>query len=389
MAVKRVKKEALITETILFVNSDKENEFESISPSFAMNHIDIISLDVSGDPVTPTTGSFDIFARTDIDGGFKRIDERTNYPANLTGGSGLADGVAVDAKFIGFPLEFKIVPNGVDVAVSYRVNIKQSSNQLGRSTPLETSDRGGVAVPVFVQDQTTQSLDLLFTQDTDTSTLDGDTVKDIRFFDVAAGDGTKFTANDIIEIGSGSTFIQARVKAVVVDNIELFSPMNSVYLDGTTVVIKNDNLRVDGSVTPEIFEISPELNQIGDITRIILRMEGTASMDSGTFGPLVALTNGVVLRRKKPDGDFNNLLNFKTNGDFLAHCFDHNFLPNNGQGIRLFVARLSYGGQERHGVVQRLDGTLLEELQIVIQDDLTDITFTNFTIIAQGHEVQP
>jgi len=386
MTMKRINKEALINSTIFFTQNDET--IDRVEHSFAMNHIDIISLDGSGDPVTPTTGSFDIFVRTDVNGGFKRITERSNYPANLTGGSKLSDGVAVDAKFVGFPLEFKIVPSiDINIAVSYRVNIKQSSVQLGR-VPIETSARGDVAIPVFVQDQTTQSLDLLFTQDVDTSELDVDTVKDSRFFDVVAGEGVKFSINDIIEIGSGSQFIQARVKAIIVDSIEIFSPMNSVYPAGTTIVIKNDNLRVDGSTIPQIFEISPEISQIGDITRLILRMEGTAPMDSGTFGTLPAVTNGVVLRRKKPDGDFNNLLNFKTNGDFVAHCFDHNFLPNNGQGIRLLVARLSYGGQERHGVVQRLDGTLLEELQVVIQDDLTGATFTNFTLFAQGHEVQ-
>lgn len=263
-----------------------------------------------------------------------------------------------------------------------------SDTQDDLQASFETSARGGTALGVFVQDQTTQSLDLVFAQDIDTTMLDGDTVKESRFFDVAAGGGALISIGNIIEIGSSSTFIQARVKAIVTDTIEIFSPMNSVYIDGSTVAIKSDNVRVDGSVTPQIFEISPEANQVGDFTRFILRMEGTVPMDSGTFGPLPALENGVILRYKKSDGDFNNLLNFKTNGDFIAHCFDHDFLPNNGNNVRQFVARLSYGGQSKHGVVQRADGTLLEELQIVIQDDLTDISFTTFSIFGQGHEVQ-
>jgi len=205
---------------------------------------------------------------------------------------------------------------------------------------------------------------------------------------VAAGEGTKITIGNLIEIGAASIFIQARVLGIATDTIEIESPMNHVFLDGANVSIKSDDLLIDGSVTPQVFSLSPETAQIGDITRIVLRMEATADMDSGTFGPIAALTNGVVIRIKRQTGDFVNIINFKTNGDFVAECYDNQFLPNNGQGMRLLVARMTWAGQERHGVVQRLDGALNEELQVVIQDDLTGVTFTSFTLIAQGHEIQ-
>lgn len=128
MAVKRVFKEALIGASILFVNSDKENEFESISPSFPFNSIDIISLDVSGNPVTPTTGFYQILVKTDVNGGFKTLSSNGQLDATLTGGSLLVDGEAFSIDFIGLPIEIKIVPVGVDVAVSYRVLIKQASD---------------------------------------------------------------------------------------------------------------------------------------------------------------------------------------------------------------------------------------------------------------------
>ena len=256
--------------------------------------------------------------------------------------------------------------------------------------PIEVSDRGNMGNAVFVQDQTTQSLDLPLTQDIAATTLDGDTVRDVNFFDVAVGDGALITPGNLIEIGSASTFIQARVKAVVVDQVELFSPMNAVYAGGSSVFIKTDDLIVDGSVTRQVFSVSPESDQIGDITRIILRMEASSTMDSGTFGPLAALLNGCVIRIKQQDGNFRNLLNFKTNGDFIAHCFDNSFLPNNGNNVRLFVARLTWAGQSKHGVTQRLDGGLGvgEELQIIIQDALNLVGFLSFTIANQGHEVQ-
>lgn len=133
MTMKRVSKEALIGDTLLF-NSETDDQIDRIHHSFAMNHIDIISLDAldDGNPVTPTTGTYEIYAKTDIDGGFKLVPERGSFLATLTGGSGLPDGVAVGASFTGFPIEFKIVPTGVDVAVAYRVDIKQSSVQLSK-----------------------------------------------------------------------------------------------------------------------------------------------------------------------------------------------------------------------------------------------------------------
>jgi len=162
MSMHRATKESLIGDVLLF-NNEIEPPAETIKDSFAMNHIDIISLDgFDGNPVTPTTGRYEIYARTDIGGGFKLLFEHGLVDAKKTGGSSLPDGVAIDSRFVGFPLAFKIVPVGVDVALAYRVAIKQSSVQLGRTVPIETSARGGVAVPVFTQDQTTQSLDLLF-----------------------------------------------------------------------------------------------------------------------------------------------------------------------------------------------------------------------------------
>lgn len=130
MAVKRVSKEALIGETILFVNSDKENEFESISPSFSYNLIDIISLDgLGGNPLTPNQGQYNIFVQTDEDSGFKIVSDNGSIDASKTGGSSLSDGIQEGAVFVGVPLSIKIVPKNVN-APAYRVFIKQLSSQL-------------------------------------------------------------------------------------------------------------------------------------------------------------------------------------------------------------------------------------------------------------------
>lgn len=249
----------------------------------------------------------------------------------------------------------------------------------------ETSDRGNTAVKTFIQDQTSQSLDLPFTQDVVTTTLDGSPTRGSRFFDVVSA--ASIAAGHIIEIGDASAFIQARVLGIVSNTLEIDSPMTRAFAGGSNVVVKTDNLLVDGSVTPQVFAVSPEPPQNGDITRVIVRMEASTVMDSGTFGPVPALTNGCVVRVKLQNGDFRNIINFKSNGEFISHCFDNEFLPNNGNNIRLVTERLTWAGQSKHGVTQRVDGARGEELQIVIQDDLTDLTFLTFSIANQGHEV--
>ena len=112
-------------------------------------------------------------------------------------------------------------------------------------------------------------------------------------------------------------------------------------------------------------------------------------MDFTTFGSGPALTNGCVLRIKNPDGTFKNLFNFKSNSDFIEQGFDHAFLaPKTGNTFTGFTSRVTWGGQSKHGVVIRLDGTLGEELQLIIQDDLIASGNTRFHLTAQGHEIQ-
>lgn len=128
MTVRRVEKEALIAATITFDQTDSVDE--RIDPSSPNNFIDVISLDgLGGVPVIPTTGSYEIHVKTDENGGFKAISDNGSLAATKTGGSALADGIAEGSSFTGLPIAIKIVPTSTDVAVAYRVLIKQTSSQ--------------------------------------------------------------------------------------------------------------------------------------------------------------------------------------------------------------------------------------------------------------------
>ena len=265
---------------------------------------------------------------------------------------------------------------------------------IGITSPLETTARGGTGIPVFVQDQTTGVLDLPFLQDLGAITLAADTVVGSRNITLTAGHGltTGANARDIIELAdsvNGSHFMQTELVTVTGDVILLDSPVNRIYTAASDLVgVSKRQMNVDGSTTPQIFDISPLPQQSGDITRIICELRDTVAMDFETFGGIPALTNGLVLRVNNGDGTYRHIANFKSNGSIIQMCFDHSFATNNGGGTRAFTARLSFAGQEKHGVAVRLDGAVGtgERLELIVQDDLTGLTRMQW--MAQGSEVQ-
>lgn len=255
--------------------------------------------------------------------------------------------------------------------------------------PVEVSNRGSMGQSVFVNDQTTPALDVLFLERLNQTTIAADTVIDTYTFTASPGHG--IVVGNVIEIANTSLFIQATVLAVNGDVITIDSLINHVYAAGSVLVVSNSDMLVDGSVTPRIFSVSPGPDQKGDIVRIIIAIQSTSSMDFSKFGSLPPLTRGCLLRVKKPTGDFVNLFNWKTNGGFIIRSFDHSFQEKVGGGLHSFTSRSTYGGQDKRGVVIRLDGgegvVPNEELQIVIQDDLSS-GLAEFLALAQGHELQ-
>ena len=100
------------------------------------------------------------------------------------------------------------------------------------------------------------------------------------------------------------------------------------------------------------------------------------------FGDLAKLINGIVLRRN--NGTVDNIFNIKTNGELNNLCYDVSFYrATNPSGVNGIGARMTFGGQSKHGVVIRLDPG--ESLQLLIRDDLSDLL--TFRLVAQGHVV--
>jgi len=277
----------------------------------------------------------------------------------------------------------------IDVATFYRLilvsNLEASTQSKAMSSSFETSSRGTTALGVFVQDQTTQPIDVWFTEDKGTAT---------SLLPVTQGDyfvtwepGHSIVVGDVIEARTAENYVQTEVIGQVGDVSEVNIPFSRDFPIGVTVNVGNPNLNVVGSTgTNRLFRVAPSTLQVVDITRVIAAIEDATAMDFTTFGSIAALTTGCVLRFLNGDGTYTNLFNWRTNGEFIERAFDHTLQSKVGGGSHGFVGRTTWGGQDKRGVTIRLDGALGEELEILVQDDLS--TLDKFKAVAQGHVVQ-
>ena len=255
--------------------------------------------------------------------------------------------------------------------------------------PVEQSNRGNYGASVYVQDQTTGVLDLYFLKQINETTLAVEPTIDDHSITLATGHGAVIgNTVELADSREGSIFMQALVLSVAGDVVTIDTPVNYTYrADRTKVLISTRKMNVNASVaSPQIFSLKPLPNQSGDIVRLICTMTDNVDMDFETFGGLPKLTNGVVIRINSGDGTYRNIANFKSNGDIALYSFDTAYETNKAGGVRGFTARMTWGGQSKHGVVVRVDGSKGESLEAYIQDDLTGLL--SMFWIGQGSEIQ-
>lgn len=241
-------------------------------------------------------------------------------------------------------------------------------------------ENGGLAVNV--QDQHTRALDLKFAQATNQTTLTVATVEEDQTITVANTAG--FIAGRLAGIfDPAGRFYFGEVISVLGSVVTVDTHLDYAFAIGSNVVVADTHLNVVGTLAnPEIFQIGP-VGQTAevDITRIMGNMTNSSAMDDGTFGGLSPLTNGCVLRQH--NGVITNIWNVKSNGDIGLLCFDAAYTTRAPGGENGFRFRNTYAGQGKHGVTLRLEAG--DTLEILIQDDLTDLT--DFQMMAQGHLV--
>jgi hypothetical protein len=173
----------------------------------------------------------------------------------------------------------------------------------------------------------------------------------------------------------------AIVTNTVGDVITVDRPIDHNFATAVTLGrIVTTNMAVDGSVTPQVFSARAGSVEL-DFTRFIIKMLSGTSMDDGRFGSIPPLTNGFVFRIV--NSFQKTIFNFKTNGEIGNFCFDVRYADKAPAGQYGLSARITFGGQSKHGVVLRI-GTN-DVLQWIVQDDLTGLD--TLQVVGQGHEV--
>jgi len=230
---------------------------------------------------------------------------------------------------------------------------------------------GGTNATVI--DDDTEPIDTYFAESLGSFTLAADTVASgltaaslVYTFTATTGHG--IVATDQINLIAADRNFTAYVTNVTGDVITVDTPIDYVFPSGSTGLIINTNLAVDGSVTPRIFKVQAGVTPVF-FRRLIITMTDGSAMDDGKFGGIPALTNGIVLRIV--NGFQKSIVNIKTNSDLRQWAYDLQYADKAPAGVYGASSRLTFAGKEKHGVVLAVSG--LSEIQWVVQDDLTGL----------------
>lgn len=267
------------------------------------------------------------------------------------------------------------------------VNSVITDKDTGITLALESN--GGAAVNI--QDQHTRALDLKFIKASGIISLTSDTVinSNVISVDNATGVSVGMVIGIVNPDGSFYFGEAVLVDTPAVGNITLDAPLDQVF-DYTTsnVIVASSEINVDGSVTPQVFQIAGVGVSTGidiDITRINGHIYDSTAMDDGKFGGGAALTYGCVLRIKH-NGTYTNLWTVKTNGDLAQLSgVDGPYKDKAPAGANSFRFRITYAGPSKHGVTIRLEPG--DTLEWVVQDNLTIQASRSIGVLIQGHFV--
>jgi hypothetical protein len=244
---------------------------------------------------------------------------------------------------------------------------------------------------VNVQDQTTPAVIIPFHNIHATTTVATTLVTNTRTIEVADASGA--AAGDLMLVYSAITaafskyYVVSKLGNVVTVDSLIDVPMGV----GSDVDFASDNMAVDGSVTPVVFGIrgagiTTAVDAEIDLTRIFPAARTDTAVDLAKFADITRLTNGLLIR-KRTNGSWQNIFNFKSNGELAAACYDWNpYLSTNPQqGQDGFISRLTFAGPSKIGVVLRmLPG---DDVEIVVQDNL--LAIDKYSVMMEGHVTNP
>lgn len=247
----------------------------------------------------------------------------------------------------------------------------------------------GAVVDVAIQDQASELLSLFLGDIKDTVTVLTNTAKNDVSLDVETTGHTPIVG-EFVCLQEDKKITQAEIVTVtpIAGNqytLGISIPLDYAYTVAGGCTILNVDMNVDGT-TPVTFQVKPTAGTKWDITRMMTSMVLSSAGDDGLYGNIAALTNGTYYR-KEDSGESNNLFNAKENADYALEGYDTSYpLRSGGGGSHGFRSRITFAGQNKQGVVIRLDGDLGDSFTATVRDDLTLIN--KFRTKVQGHVVE-
>ena len=245
---------------------------------------------------------------------------------------------------------------------------------------------GQVTIDAVIQDSTSPLLIVKASQLAVETTLAVQTAKDDYIVNVTSA--TSFLVGQYLTIYSvdDNKVYFSNILAINTLAITLDTPLDFEFPIGSVVSVGSNAMNVDGSVTPQVFGIrnptTADIPLTVDVTRLMFSCLASSTVDLSMFGNIAGgLARGIVIRRV--DGTYENVLNAKTNAELKGLMYDFEIQAAQGSQQDGFTGRLTFAGQNKMGAVIRLASQ--EDLQIIIQDDLTSLT--SFTIVAEGSHV--
>lgn len=239
---------------------------------------------------------------------------------------------------------------------------------------------GKIEIQEVDYNQHTESVDLYLHIDnalpsiTVNASIDDESIVVDSIADISAG--------DVIVLYEDDRFFQSLVVSATGNTITLGSPLDYAFTTSATVHVGDWNLAVDGSLLVKTAHLIAPPNAIIDIHTINISMVDNATMDGTTFGGIPALGNGILFRLE--NGIIKNLPLVVNNLGFAETGCVVNYDDKVPAGTYGFRARKNY--LKTNGTVLRVDGSAGDELQLLIRDDLTDLT--NFNVTINGHIVE-
>lgn len=239
-------------------------------------------------------------------------------------------------------------------------------------------------VEVSIQDQTSRPFDVRMFQTVNPNiTISEQTT--IGSYDVNLTSGHGLIVGDqfsIIQDNGIQQILFGVVLGVNGDTITMDTPVPYNFTVAESLAFESiEEMRVDGSTTPQVFSVENPFSESADITRMMFHITDNSAMDDALFGGINSLTRGIVLRKRLLNGDYVNIVNIKNNGQFGEVAFDKNYDPKAPSGVFGLTVRLTFAGQDKHGVAIRIKQG--EAIEVVVQDDLTGLV--SFTTMVEGH----